>query len=129
MAEPVDREFFTRDLGPWPMWVWILAGVSGMYLWERFKGGSSGTKTAGQTQGQKAPAGTSNQDQTVNDGTVGTAPTPTVFVLPQGVMSTGDAVTVQGSGTGNSGVNSGNPPGSSGNTAKPRPGASNGTSA
>ncbi|ANZ18307.1 membrane protein [Streptomyces noursei ATCC 11455] len=120
MAE-VDREFFTKDVGPWPMWVWILGGVAGMYLWERVKGSSK------KPAGQGMPAGAGKQGQAVNDGTTPTAQAPAVFLLPQG-MTTDDATRVQGGCTGNSGVNSGNPPGSSGGAVKARPG-SGGTSA
>ncbi|MFE3776022.1 hypothetical protein [Streptomyces sp. NPDC059122] len=112
----IDRQFFARDVGPWPMWVWILGGVAAMYLWERFKGGAK--KPAGQSM----PAASGKQGQAVNDGSVPTGQAPAVFVLPQGV-TTDDAMRVQGGCTGNSGVNSGNPPGSSGGPVKPRPGS------
>ncbi|WP_274912139.1 hypothetical protein [Streptomyces sp. WZ-12] len=116
MAEPIDRQFFARDLGPWPMWVWILGGVAAMYLWERFKGGSK------KPAGQSTPVTSGKQGQDVNLGATPTAQVPAVFVLPQGV-TTDDAMRVQGGGTGNSGANSGNPPGSSGGSVKDRPGS------
>ena len=116
MAEGVDRQFFARDLGPWPMWVWILGGVAAMYAWDKFKGSSK------KPAGQPVPAASGQQGQDVNAGTASTGQAPAVFVLPPGV-TVDDATRVQGGCTGNSGVNSGNPPGSSGGAVKARPGS------
>lgn len=37
--------FFTQKLGPLPMWVWIGAGVAGVYLYSKYKASKSTTAT------------------------------------------------------------------------------------
>lgn len=38
--------FFTRKLGPLPMWLWLLLVVGAVFLYMKFKGGSSSNSTA-----------------------------------------------------------------------------------